>query len=57
MNYMKNSPFEMPEMAKTIAMIMSFIFEGDPSEAQIKQIKDTLIDQSMSGRILILKKC
>jgi hypothetical protein len=57
MNYMKNSPFEMPAMAKTIAMIKSFIFEGEPSEAQIKQIKDTLIDQSMSGRILILKKC
>lgn len=57
MNYMKNSPFEMPSMAKTIAMIKSFIFEGEPSEAQIKQIKDTLIDQSMSGRILILKKC
>lgn len=57
LNFIENSPFEMPERTKRIATLKLLDFEGELTPDLAAQIKHLFANMSMSGKILIVKDC
>jgi len=56
-NFIENCPFEMPEQNKVKTTSRIIAFEGELSEEIQTQIKDTLKNMYISGKLFIVKDC
>lgn len=56
-NFIENCPFELPNRFKTLSDIRAIDFQGPFNEDAATELRAVLQNMSMSGKILIVKKC
>lgn len=56
-NFIENSPFEMPERTKVAVTSKAIGYDGELTVDLAAQIKSILSNMSMSGKIIIVKDC